>query len=84
MELFDSDLIEKILKNDGRTMRSECSDNCPQPEGEFPPETPIGMCYVPFQKWEDIYDADTGLERGTIFRRLDLPFSGKEAAGNAK
>lgn len=35
---------------------------------------PIGMAYVPWQKWRDIYDADTALKQGTIFKELDLPF----------
>lgn len=39
----------------------------------------IGMCYVPWQKWEDIYDIDKALERGTIFAQLDKPFLGRAA-----
>lgn len=36
----------------------------------------LGMLYPPRQCWRDLYDADVGLERGTIFRELDKPFSG--------
>lgn len=46
----------------------------------FPADTPIGMCYVPFQKWETPYNENIALERGTIFPSLDLPFCGKEIA----
>lgn len=42
-------------------------------------ELPLASAYVPIQKWRDIYDADVGLSRGTIFFELDLPFLGKRA-----
>ena len=29
------------------------------------------MCYVPWQKWEDIYSPEEGFARGTIFAQLD-------------
>ena len=35
------------------------------------------MAYVPPQKWEDVYDAAAGLQRGTIFEVLDKPFMGR-------
>lgn len=35
---------------------------------------PIGMAYVPMQRWGKIYDLDAGFSRGTIFPDLDLPF----------
>ena len=35
-----------------------------------------GMSFVPWQKWEDIYCMDKGLERGTIFEQLDKPYIG--------
>ena len=35
---------------------------------------PLAMVYSPQQKWEDVYDPEKGLERGTIFAALDLPF----------
>lgn len=48
---------------------------------------PLAMAYVPFQEWEDIYDDETALARGTLFRALDLPWyrsacgRGNEACG---
>gem|GEM_PF-1857648 len=44
------------------------------PDFRFPEQTPIGMAYIPFQPWEEPYDAQQGLERGTMFPSLDLPF----------
>ncbi|MBR5308652.1 MAG: spore coat associated protein CotJA [Clostridia bacterium] len=35
---------------------------------------PLASVYSPLQNFEDIYDLETGLTRGTIFQRLDLPF----------
>ncbi len=40
-------------------------------------EWPIGMTYLPMQKWRDIYPLDEGFHRGTIFKELDLPFIGR-------
>ncbi len=56
---------------------------CPVPRSKFPASTPIGMMYVPYQKWETPYEAELALSRGTIFPCLDLPFIGREAAKNA-
>ncbi len=77
MEILDSEIIEKIIKNDKKREKSENSENCSQPVGRFPTQTPIGMCYVPMQEWREIYDEQTGLERGTIFQQLDKPFTGE-------
>ena len=44
---------------------------------EFGEKFPIGMAYVPWQAWRDIYDMEKGLQRGTIFAELDLPFEGQ-------
>ena len=49
------------------------------PEGLLPKEMPIGMMYVPYQTWEEPYEAETGLARGTVFPCLDKPFIGEEA-----
>lgn len=39
-------------------------------------EFPIGMAYVPWQKWRDIYEPARALNVGTIFAELDKPFLG--------
>jgi hypothetical protein len=43
--------------------------------GDFPPQTPIGMCYVPLQQWETPLAENVGFEAGTIFPSLVLPFN---------
>lgn len=35
---------------------------------------PIAMAYVPWQRWKQTYSLEQGLNRGTIFPELDLPF----------
>lgn len=35
---------------------------------------PVGMGYVPWQRWSETYPLDQGFMRGTIFPELDLPF----------
>lgn len=37
-------------------------------------EMPLAMAYVPMQRWTQTYTLSQGLERGTIFPELDLPF----------
>ncbi len=39
---------------------------------------PLGMAYVPFQRWQGTYEPYRALDRGTIFPELDLPFCGRE------
>jgi hypothetical protein len=36
----------------------------------------IGICFVPIQEWEQIYDEDTAFSAGTIFPSLNKPFLG--------
>ncbi|WP_434310951.1 spore coat associated protein CotJA [Hominifimenecus sp. rT4P-3] len=35
---------------------------------------PVGMTYVPWQRWQNIYDVDHALMVGTIFQDLDYPW----------
>ena len=37
-----------------------------------------GMCYVPWQKWEDIYSPEEVFARGTIFAQLDKSYIGRK------
>lgn len=46
--------------------------------------TTLAMVYSIPQIWRELYDADAGLERGTIFRELDMPLESvpQKRAGN--
>lgn len=35
---------------------------------------PLGMVYSPYQEWRNIYDTETALRQGTLFRELDMPW----------
>jgi hypothetical protein len=39
---------------------------------------PIGMCYVPMQKWETPYTENIGFSAGTIFPSLNLKFDAEK------
>ena len=47
------------------------ADSC----GGFSPDRfPVGMGYVPIQRWEMPYPLNKAFMRGTIFQSLDYPF----------
>ena len=39
---------------------------------------PIAMAYVPMQRFQDLYNPETALCTGTLFKELDKPFLGSE------
>jgi hypothetical protein len=45
-------------------------------EDSFPRHISLAMAYVPFQRFENLYDAEKALQRGTLYKDLDLPFYG--------
>lgn len=49
--------------------RNESMCNC----GEYP----IGMGYVPWQEFRNLFDPDRGLHAGTAFAELEKPFIGR-------
>ena len=63
--------------NGNGAMGAGCCCVGTSPTTAFPAETPVGMMYVPFQKWEYVYEPQVALERGTIFEALDKPFIGE-------
>ena len=40
-------------------------------------DAPVGMAYVPMQKFGTTYEPQKALMAGTIFPELDKPFTGK-------
>jgi hypothetical protein len=47
--------------------------------GEMPSNLPLGISYVPMQIFRKLYEPAVGLERGTLFQELDLPYIGEGA-----
>lgn len=59
--------MEKMMKNDG----------CGYKKNKYLEDMPLAMAYVPFQVWREIYQPDEALQVGTIFKELNLPFTGR-------
>ena len=66
---------------------------CVSPQRTAPPrcehhsisiDAPIGMAYVPSQKFSNVYDWETGFSRGTIFSALDKPFLFDSCSGRCR
>lgn len=53
---------------------TNCPSRCPNTSVGGMEQYPIGMGYVPWQQWTQTYPMERGLNRGTIFPDLDLPF----------
>ncbi|MBR5317089.1 MAG: spore coat associated protein CotJA [Lachnospiraceae bacterium] len=47
----------------------KCSNQCD--------DFPIGMGYIPWQEFRNLYEPEKGLHAGTIFMELDKPFTGR-------
>lgn len=45
-------------------------------ENVFPKHVSLAMAYVPYQPFENFFDNETALRRGTLFKALDQPFLG--------
>ena len=75
--------MEKKFSSPNKKWESMGDHSSPPNTGKFPYTScspiPLAMAYVPVQTWEDIYDCDTALLRGTLFAQLDKPFIGEEA-----
>ena len=41
---------------------------------------PLGSVFAPLQSFDNLYDADTALRKGTLFSELYLPFMGESVA----
>ncbi|MDO4485647.1 MAG: spore coat associated protein CotJA [Bacillota bacterium] len=66
------DEIDNAMQHDiGRGCRSHM-EKC-----DFDTWT-LAMAYVPMQPWEETYDLEKGLNSGTVFPSLYLPFLGGE------
>lgn len=42
---------------------------------------PLASVYAPLQSFDDLYDTETALREGTVFKELDLPFTGERRVG---
>ena len=70
--------VRRGLSSAGTDAQSEaCVENAPCTSGACPlAGYPLAMVYSPEQAFENLYEPDEGLSRGTIFKALDMPFLG--------
>ena len=47
----------------------------------LPKDTTVAMAYVPFQNARKLYSPEHGIQAGTLFPELNLPFAPSEAKG---
>ena len=92
MDFFDLFAENRGVPKREARMENPCPEpqppSCPEMPGnpgsgcEGLPEDPCGMvlamAYVPMQKWGQTYEPQMGLEQGTIFPELNLPFQGRK------
>ncbi len=45
---------------------------------------PLVMAYVPMQSFRNLYDPESALCHGTVFRELDLPFYGANSGSQRR
>lgn len=53
---------------------SPAAISCPNTVSGSIEQFPVGMGYVPWQQWSQTYTMEQGIQQGTIFPELDLPF----------
>jgi hypothetical protein len=51
-------------------------------DSAFPPQTPVGMAYVPMQKIGVIFQPDAAFKAGTVFPDLEKPFMPRGVMSN--
>lgn len=44
----------------------------------------LAMVYLPYQKWQDLYNPNDALANGTLFVELDKPFTAGKRGGRSK
>lgn len=62
---------------------AEMTETPEMQESLFPARVSLAMAYIPYQRFENLYDNEKALSRGTLFEALDLPFVGGKR-GNAR
>ncbi len=69
---------------DVRRMENGIGDNCIPKSGFGLKGYPLASVYAPLQEFDNIYDLDNALGRGTMFAELDLPFEGRTISKSGK
>lgn len=74
---MQNEMLQRILgQSDAAGAENACCRPDSQPNLQLPDGFPLASVFAPMQKFRDLYDPDTALSRGTVFKELDLPFAG--------
>ncbi len=92
----DFDSMSACAKNDGslrcRRMEMNSGNDCSGSTNSTQKKTwglenyPLASVYAPIQDFDNLYDKETALMKGTLFAELDLPFLGESVykGGNCR
>ncbi len=83
-ERVDDDLLRRMAHGQSRaaTVGARMGEGRRNCRGEWIDDgVSLAMVYSPYQRWQNVYDCDKGLSRGTIFRDLDKPFEASQSKG---
>ena len=61
-----------------------CQMNEPQRSGWGLKNYPLAMVYSPLQEFDNLFDTDIALSKGTLFSELELPFMGESVYKSGK
>lgn len=85
-ERVDDDMLRRMLGGDMRQQKNHSNrpcDNSSEKRHSWGLEDyPLAMVYSPIQNWRGLYDNETALRRGTLFKELDMPFLGSDGMKN--
>lgn len=75
---FSTNNLNTNMREYTTTTEQNCNCNHRNHIDTLPPQWieqfPPGMAYVPTQQFKNLYEIETGLQRGTIFSQIDFPF----------
>ena len=54
------------------------AQQAPRAEGGAGAQRPLASVYAPVQEWRELYDEQSALCHGTLFKELEFPFLGGE------
>ena len=82
-ERVDDSVLRRMLEGDS-AMRNRrglaeqrglsCNPDGGMTDNDWLAHVSLGMVYSPMQAWRALYDVETALDRGTLFRELDMPW----------
>lgn len=78
----NDEYLRRASSDRGVSPAASNSPTPPEPPQEAPEEAPytarpLAMVYAPSQTFQNLYEPDEALSRGTLFAELDLPFEGR-------